>query len=195
MKTGAWETPFGDLQIEESLAGELAREFPFQIETADDHTQDNTIELQLPFIKHFFSDSKIVPIGVPPRTSSLEIGRSAAAIAQRLGLNVKVVGSTDLTHYGTNYGFTPEGTGSKSVEWVRNTNDRKMIDTMLKMDPEAVVREALSQQNACCSGAAATAIAAAKTLGAESAETVAYATSYDIHPDDSFVGYVGILFS
>ena len=42
--------------------------------------------------------------------------------------------------------------------------------------------------------AAATAIAAAKHLGAEKAETIAYSTSYDKSPGDSFVGYVGVVF-
>jgi len=194
MRSGAWETPFGDLEIEETLAGALAEEFPFQVETADDYLGDNTIELQLPFVKHFSGDSKIVPIGVPPRVSSLDIGVSAVRTAEHLGLKVKVIGSTDLTHYGTNYGFAPEGSGRRAVEWVRNTNDRRAIDIMLAMNPDGLISEALSQQNACCSGAAATAIAAARELGAESADTLAYATSYDKHPDDSFVGYVGILF-
>ena len=69
-----------------------------------------------------------------------------------------------------------------------------MIDTMMAMEPQQVISEALANQNACCAGAAATAIAAGKALGAEKAETIAYATSYDKSPGDSFVGYVGIVF-
>ena len=62
------------------------------------------------------------------------------------------------------------------------------------MDPEGVINEAVTRHNACCGGAAATAIAAAKALGAEHAESIAYATSYDKSPGNSFVGYVGIVF-
>jgi hypothetical protein len=57
-----------------------------------------------------------------------------------------------------------------------------------------VINEALASQNACCAGAAATAIQAAKHLGADRAESIAYASSYDKNPSDSFVGYVGIVF-
>ena len=57
-----------------------------------------------------------------------------------------------------------------------------------------MIEEALSSHNACCAGAAATAIEAAKHLGADRAESIAYATSYDKSPGDSFVGYVGIVF-
>jgi AmmeMemoRadiSam system protein B len=77
---------------------------------------------------------------------------------------------------------------------VRNKNDRRVIDLMLDMDAEKVISEALASHNACCAGAAATAIEAAKLLGANRAESIAYATSYDKSPGDSFVGYVGIVF-
>ena len=194
MTDGAWETPFGVIPIEKQLAGELAEKFSFEIETVDRYTQDNTIELQLPFIKYFFKDAKIVPIGAPPTKKSLEMGKAVVDMSNRLGLQVKVIGSTDLTHYGPNYGFTSQGSGPSAVNWVRNKNDRRVIDAMLAMDPEKVIQEGLTRQNACCSGAAATAIAAAKQLGAKKAETLAYATSYDKSPGASFVGYVGIVF-
>jgi len=93
-----------------------------------------------------------------------------------------------------NYGFVTHGTGPAALDWVRNENDRRVIDAMLAMDPDKVITEALANQNACCSGAAATAIAAAKQLGADKAEAIAYATSYDKSPGDSFVGYTGIVF-
>jgi len=194
MTGGAWETPFGEIMIDADLAGELIKRFSFRIETAENFSPDNTIELQLPFIKYFFEDVKIVPIGVPPVKNALEIGKAVAEISTRLDRRIKVIGSTDLTHYGPNYGFVTKGTGPAALDWVRSENDRRVIDAMLAMDPDLVISEALANHNACCGGAAATAITAAKALGAERAETFAYATSYDKSPGDSFVGYVGILF-
>jgi AmmeMemoRadiSam system protein B len=193
MTEGAWETPFGELEVEKRLAAELAKKFNFRIETPTHFTQDNTIELQLPFIKYFFNDAKIVGIGVPPHIDSLEIGRAAVRISKHLGLRAKVIGSTDLTHYGTNYGFTSKGTGAKAVDWVRNENDRRFIDAILALKPENIIAEASAHQNACCAGAAATAIETAKHLGALQADELAYATSYDKSPGDSFVGYVGVV--
>ncbi|MGD8523535.1 MAG: AmmeMemoRadiSam system protein B [Desulfobacterales bacterium] len=194
MTEGVWETPFGNLPVHEKLAGEIAQRFDVSIETPTNFTQDNTVELQLPFIKYFFKDVAIVAMGVPPAKRSLEIGQAIAEIAARMDLKIKILGSTDLTHYGYNYGFVSRGTGPEAVEWVRHENDRRVIDTMLAMEPEQVINEALANQNACCAGAAATAIAAGKALGAEKADTIAYATSYDKSPGDSFVGYVGIVF-
>jgi len=194
MKEGSWETPFGEIEIEDRIAARLAEKYSFEIETAQRFTRDNTIELQLPFIKYFFKDVKIVTMGVPPVEESLTIGRDAVKIAKGLGLKVMVLGSTDLTHYGENYGFVSHGTGAQAVKWVKNENDKRVIDAMLEMNPGKVIKEALSNDNACCAGAAATAISAAKELGASCAELVTYTTSYDISPGDSFVGYAGIIF-
>jgi hypothetical protein len=193
MPEGAWETPFGEIPVEETLANEIAQKFSFTLETPERFTQDNTVELQLPFIKYFFKDAKIVAIGVPPHKNSLEIGRAVVEISKRLGLRVKVIGSTDLTHYGANYGFVSKGSGEQAVDWVRNENDRRVIDAMLALEPEKIITEARSSQNACCAGAAATAIETAKHLGADRADELAYTTSYDKSPGDSFVGYVGIV--
>jgi MEMO1 family protein len=195
MTGGAWETPFGKIEIESRCAGALTERFGFAIETARDFTPDNTIELQLPFIKYFFPEAKIVPMGVPPAAASLEIGTTAVQLSIEMGLAAKVIGSTDLTHYGTNYGFMPKGTGPAAVEWVKTENDRRIVDAMLAMDPARVLREALDHQNACCAGAAATAISASRALGAEGSELFAYTTSYDRSPGDSLVGYAGLLMS
>jgi AmmeMemoRadiSam system protein B len=194
MPKGAWETPFGPIEIDDELVQGLMGQFDFVIETASHFTQDNTIELQLPFVKYFFKDTKIVTIGVPPTKSSLDIGTALVRASQKMGGSMKVLGSTDLTHYGTNYGYTPKGLGASALKWVREENDREIIDTMLDLDPDTLIQKALQQQNACCAGAAATAIAAGKALGAQKAHAVAYATSHDKSPGDSFVGYVGLLF-
>ena len=194
MTKGAWETPFGPISIASEFADELTRSFVFEDKTSHAFAGDNTIEVQLPLIKHLFKDVKFVPIGAPPVKKSLEIGKTAVDIAKQMGLRLKVLGSTDLTHYGYNYGFLPQGSGQDALNWVKTTNDAHVVNAMLAMDPERVIQEALSHQNACCAGAAAAAIAAGKQMGATQAQTIAYATSYDKSPGDSFVGYVGIVF-
>ena len=193
MKSGGIETPFGVLPICEDLTQRLNERFRFSIETVDRFTPDNTIELQLPFIKYFFPRTQIVTIGVPPRKDYLNIGKELAKIADQQGLRLLVIGSTDLTHYGTNYGFTDRGTGPDALKWVREDNDRRIIKRMLTLDDQGVIEEGLSHQNACCAGAAGTAITAAKALGADTAVTITYATSFDKSPQESFVGYVGIV--
>lgn len=194
MQQGQWATPLGELKIDTGLATKLTKEFQFTVEGPHRYEQDNTIELQLPFIKYFFPKTMIVPIGLPPRPASLEIAERAAEISNSMGRKTIVLGSTDLTHYGYNYGYAPKGAGEDAVEWVKNVNDKRIVDLMLHMDGEGVIRESLENHNACCSGAAGAAIVAVKTLGAKRAKKIIYSTSYDIRPDSSFVGYVGIIF-
>lgn len=194
LATGGIETPFGALEVDEDICRGLIERFSFQEETTQRFTQDNTIELQLPFIKHFFKEAKIVPVGVPPDPVAEQIGAAVVAIAKELGREIAVVGSTDLTHYGANFGMTHYGFGQAAHEKVRQQEDRRIIDRMLAMDPLPLIDEALASSNACCSGAAAAAIAASRALGATEASLTEYATSYEISAGDSFVGYAGIVF-
>jgi AmmeMemoRadiSam system protein B len=194
MPRGSWETPFGPIAVAEGLAAELAKRFPFRLETPEKFTQDNTVELQLPFIKYFYPGAAVLAVGVAPTDTALAIGKAVVEVSKRLALSIRVIGSTDLTHYGTNYGFTSHGEGPSAVDWVRKENDRRVIEAMLELDPLRVIAEALEHQNACCPGAVASAIEAGRHLGAKEAEAVSYTTSYDRSPSESFVGYVGIVF-
>lgn len=194
MAAGGWQTPFGPLSIDAAVVEALAQRESFRVQSPESFPEDNTIELQLPFIKFFFPEAKLVAVGVPPNPHALTIGAAAAEIATGLGRCVRVIGSTDLTHYGQAYGFMPRGVGPGAADWVRGENDARVIERMRALDADGVLAVAAARQNACCAGAAAAAIAAARHLGARQAETVAYTTSYDKHPSDSFVGYVGMVF-
>ncbi|MFW6271708.1 MAG: AmmeMemoRadiSam system protein B [Desulfosalsimonas sp.] len=195
MTKGAWQTPFGELETAEELAEKIAGQYRCKKETPDNFIPDNTIELQLPFVKYFFPDAMLLAIGVPPSETAIEIGRSVADEAQKQGLQIKILGSTDLTHYGPGFGFTPAGTGRQAFEWVKNENDRQVIDQMLEMAPKEVIRQGLSNQNACCAGAAAAAISACINLGTKHAHLIGYSSSYEKNPDSTFVGYGGIVYT
>ena len=194
MEEGRWETPLGELEVDADLARCVTKEFPFSVETTSRYEEDNTIEVQLPFIKYFLPDAKIVPMGLPPNTTSLEAAKRTVQIAREMGRETVVLGSTDLTHYGNSYGYTPKGTGKKAVEWVKNVNDKRAVDLMVNMDETGVINESFMNHNLCCPGAVAAAIVAARELGAGDGKEVKYSTSYDVRPDSSFVGYVGLVF-
>ena len=194
MTHGAWETPLGSLPVADAFADAVTHRFDLVIDHPAQAPPDNTIELQLPFVRYFHEAMPIVPISLPPTAFAMEVGRAVAAIAKETNQTIHVIGSTDLTHYGPNYGFAPQGTGPQAVEWVHQHNDRDMIEAVLALDPQAVLTEAFAKQNSCCAGAVAGAIAAARELGATSGKTIDYTTSYAKQPGDSFVGYLAALF-
>lgn len=197
--SGSWETPFGDLVIDDCLGTRIvehseAEGIMFTKMSLESFPEENTIELQLPFIKYFFSDTPIVPIGVPPNQDAEKTGIAVFNAAKDLGLEIIVIGSTDLTHYGQSFGFTPHGTGDKAFKWVKDHNDAKAVQALVAMDAEQIISNGLSKYNMCCSGAAAAAATTSKKLGGVKGIKVEYASSYNRSQGDSFVGYTGILF-
>ncbi|MBC2703862.1 AmmeMemoRadiSam system protein B [Desulfobacula sp.] len=192
---GAIETPFGDIEVDRQLVDEICADVSIRQRTPLNFPEENTLELQYPFIKYFYPDAKIVVCGVAPSSFAAVIGSMAVEEARKLSRNIRIIGSTDMTHYGPDFGFTPAGTGEKAVEWVKNKNDRNAIQAMMEMDESKIVAQGLENKNMCCSGAAAATAAACKKLGAVKAVELDYATSFEKSASASFVGYAGILYA
>ena len=196
---GSWETPFGDIDIHESFGSKIVEEaeakgVKLTKKTHTSFPEENTIELQLPFVKYFFKNIPIVPIGVPPNQDATKTGKAVFNASKELGLDIAVIGSTDLTHYGQSFGFTPAGQGEKAYEWVENENDAKAVKALIAMDAEQIINNGNLKYNMCCAGAAAAAATTSKNLGAIKGIEVEYASSYSRSSGDSFVGYTGVLF-
>jgi len=192
---GAVETPFGLIEVDEELAGNIISGISIRPRTPQKFPDENTLELQLPFIKYFFPDVKIIICGVAPSFFASIIGNMVVEEAGKLSRNIRIIGSTDMTHYGPDFGFLTAGKGKPSVDWVTNENDPKAVSAMLKMDETQIIAQGLDNKNMCCPGAAAATAAACKKMGAANAIEVDYATSFDKTASDSFVGYSGILYS
>jgi len=194
---GEWATPLGELGVDEEYAQKILEENEgLIIEDPQAHSGEHSIEVQTPFIKYFFPDAKIIPIAIMPNDEAIKIGEGIAKVIKESGNGTVVIGTTDLTHYGDAYGFTPAGYGSKALQWMKE-NDRKIVDLALSLKPDAVLKEARTNRNACGSGAMAATITIAKNLGVSEGKLIDYTTSFDIMPDREFqmaVGYAGIIF-
>ena len=184
------ETPMGALEIDVDIAGDIEG----RLSPREDSHADNTVEVQLPILKYLLPRVRILHLRVSPTREAVTLGEVLAESAERLGRKLVAIGSTDLTHYGPNYGFAPKGQGAEAVAWVRDTNDRRFIDRALGMDTEAVLEVAARERSACSAGGAVAAIAYATRVGATEAELADYRLSYDIHPSSSFVGYAAITY-
>jgi len=194
---GSWTTPLGEVKIDEEIADKLLDALSGDIiEDAAAHEGEHSLEVQLPFIKYLCPDAKIVPIAILPGENAYLTGKKIGQAVLGMGKKIVVVGSTDLTHYGDAYGFTPFGFGEKAKRQMAE-NDARMIKLALLMRSEEINREAQKNYNACGSGALAATVAAAKAMGAGKGHLLQYTTSYDIMPEGEFamaVGYAGILF-
>ncbi len=184
-----WETPLGVIDMATEFFQPLQAAVPCRPEPPG----DNTIEIQLPLVKHFFPEARLLAVRAPHSRQAVALGQAVARIARDLNQSLLAIGSTDLTHYGPNYGWAPKGYGAAAVKWVKEVNDKQFVERALALDADGVLQAGVRDQSACSSGGAAAAIAAAKALGADKAHLVDYYTSYDVMPGDSFVGYAGIV--
>jgi AmmeMemoRadiSam system protein B len=186
----AYETPLGPATADLELLAALKK----LVRMGEDRWADNTVEVQLPLARHFHPAARCLGLRAPPSALAGDLGRAVAAAARSLGRKVGVVGSTDLTHYGPNYGFAPAGTGADAERWVRDVNDRRFIDALVAMDEDAAREHAVAEHSACSAGGAIAAMAFARENGAARGELLAYRTSRDVHVSDSFVGYAAVLY-
>lgn len=185
-----YDTPLGQLTADLELREKLCASLPLR----EDRVADNTVEVQLPFVRHLFPEARVLGMRVAPSEDARRLGQALVAAAAATGRRICVVGSTDLTHYGPNYGFQPSGGGARAVEWVRTVNDKRFIDALISMDFPAALERASREHSACSAGGALAAMTFARENGASSGQLLSYATSYDVHPSDSFVGYAGVLY-
>jgi AmmeMemoRadiSam system protein B len=195
MTHGFIETPLGEIEVDSELVEKIAGGVKIQGYSPEQFPDENTLELQYPFIRYFFPTAKIVVAGVPPSGLASIIGGLAVEEADRLGRCIRIIGSSDMTHYGPDFGFTPAGHGEKAVEWVAAHNDQNALDAMVKMDTNKIIAQGLDHKNMCCAGAVAAAVAACKKKGAVKALVLDYATSFERSRSDSFVGYAGLVYA
>lgn len=197
--TGTWETPLGPIQVDQELADAVVSASPHFSADASSHRLEHSIEVQVPFVRELAPETMLLPVMVPPSEHAAGIGRTVAETARRLHRNVRFLGSTDLTHYGPRYGFTPQGSGPAGLAWAKEENDRRMIDLVLNLAADRVVDEARARHNACGSGAIAATIAASVFAGARRGRLLRHTTSSEMLADrlgamEDAVGYAGIVF-
>ena len=196
---GAWSTPLGTIDVDEELASAVAGACLQVAEDEAAHRDEHSIEVQLPFIQEYSPGARFVPLLVPSTPEAVEVGRCIGEAVGRLG-NVVFVGSSDLTHYGPRYGFTPQGTGEEALRWAKEVNDRRLIDLLREMDAEQTVERARKEMSACGAGALAATIAACRESGATQGRLLTHTTSAEVVRriggglEDDAVGYAGVVF-
>jgi AmmeMemoRadiSam system protein B len=197
---GVWTTPIGEAVIDEELA-EAILGTSQAVSDQGAHLSEHSIEVQIPFIQELFAGAKIVPVLVPPSEQAIALGTHVGEIIGRQeDKKIVCIASTDLTHYGPRYGFTPVGTGKNALTWAKEVNDKKFIDLALKLQPEELLTSAIKDGNACGPGAVAATIAAAKKLGCKQGLLLEHTTSNEIMQQKmgttsaEAVGYAGIVF-
>ncbi len=165
-----------------------------ELSIKEDVYTDNTVEVLLPMINQLAPEAEILWLRAPSDSKSIILAEKLKKLFTEQEISGAVVGSTDLSHYGPNYGFAPMDSLNDPVGWVKKVNDQRIIDAMISMRPENILNTALNESSACSPGAAAAAAVFAGLSNIKSGKLVEYTSSYDIQPSRSFVGYAGIIY-
>lgn len=185
MTEGIWRTPLGDIEINTKLAKEILGCSRLLEDSPVAHSQEHSLEVELPILQYYKENFKIVPIALYSQSLGelKRLGSDIAEAINKLQLNdsVLLVASSDMTHY------EPQESAEKK--------DKIAIEAILELDEdglfEAVGRFDISM---CGYMPVAAMLSAAKKLGANSGTLVKYQTSAEAsHDNSSVVGYAGII--
>lgn len=190
---GQWETPIGDLTVDEELATELAKAGGGFREDFEPHLEgysrferptfgygEHSIEVQLPFLKFVFGEK--APAIVPICVSSHDFaqlrkgGEIIANLISRLQRDAVIIASCDFTHY--------------EPHAVAEVHDREALNRIIALDSDGLwqtIRRYPSQSDVLV---AIPMIEASKQLGATKGELLGYSTSGSVTGDMAqVVGY------
>ena len=183
MSEGSWETPLGDVPIDDEFAHALMQRFPALQEDGAAHRAEHAAEVELPFLLLQRPDFRFVPIALGTGQFEVleQLGIALADVIARFPEPVLMVASSDMNHY--------------EPDAVTRVKDHRAIERILTLDPRGLFDVVTQQDISMCGfGPAVVMLTAARQLGAKSADLVKYATSGDISGDrDMVVGYAGVV--
>lgn len=180
-----WQTPLGIIKTDKSLADKVTV-------NEDAHVFEHAIEVQLPFLQVKFKDFRIIPLCL----AHLSFEELEELSEKLLANDIFYIASSDFIHFGPNYGYMPVmGSGEENLAWARK-QDMKAIDLICKLKAREFYEFVTSNELTICGFIPITlVILVMKKLRAREGKLIKYATSYEKHPDASFVTYAGIVFS
>lgn len=174
-----WETPLGQVEPDLTLGSRI--DLPVD-ERAMSYGSENSLEVQMPFIRFRFPKATIVPVMMGHQTLS-EVKRITAAISSALDTYeepVKIVASSDFSHYVSH---------EKAVH-----DDHYAIEALIQMDvPEFFTRIQRHQITACGYGPIGCMFDSLRSRGCSRCDLLGYTTSGEVSGDyDQVVGYAAL---
>jgi AmmeMemoRadiSam system protein B len=193
-----WQTPAGECAVARGLAESLEREGGAFATDDRLHLREHAVEVEVPLIRAVWPEAELLPVEVPAIEAAAEIGRRTARLVLGKGHKAVFLASSDLTHYGPSYRFTPAGVGIEALNWAKE-NDRRLLGRIERFEIDQIVPEVRGHFNACGAGAIAAMMAACRVAGAISARVLRHASSYETlakvapQPPVDAVGYAGVV--
>lgn len=193
-----WQSPLTLSGVDDEARRRIAESREWFVTDNRFHSRDHAVEVEMPLIEEAFPGVGILPIEVPLIEHAAEVGKITAKQVIAMKRNPLFLASSDLTHYGLNYRFTPAGVGEAGLKWAER-NDERLIDRIIVQDVDGIVEEVRSHHNACGGGAIAAMLAACREMGATQAQLLTHTNSHEVlrkickDSADNAVGYASIV--
>lgn len=100
-----YETPLGSVKIDQAIIKQLKSD-PLFVENQHVYRVEHSFEMQLPLIQTYLPQAAVVPL-IVGELSLEQIRNVATALIPFIDLTTLVVVSSDFTHYGKKFGYTP----------------------------------------------------------------------------------------
>jgi hypothetical protein len=179
---GNWRTPLGEVPIDERLAAKLVSSNSRIRFEPSVFREENSVEMQIPFVQTVFRDAEILPIAFGTQNyGDAELLAQALADALKERQDCLIVASTDLSHY--------------HPYEEANSIDKRLIATLETMKARALFDEANVGLCELCGLMPVTAtLLAAEKLGFNKIKILKYANSGDATGDRGrVVGYLSAM--
>jgi len=184
-----FETPLGVVRLDVDINQKVSK----ILGARPDKAVDNTVEIHLPLLAARFPNASVAWFRAPNGPEAGDLGRALSDYADETGKKLFVLGSTDLTHYGPNYGWSPGGTGEQGRSWAGDA-DKAMAEAFVAMDIPGALALADEKASACSVGAGIAAMSYAQARGRKRGTLLGRASSADLAPGPSFVGYCAVAY-
>lgn len=190
-----WLTPLGTMKQHGALRKALEGGAVQPGDAA--HAGEHSLEVQLPFLQWLAlragREVSFVPLvmGLQDETTCEEVAEAVVRGVQHTGVDALLVASSDLMHAGPSYRVAPPR-GQRADHFARE-QDERALQVIAALEPWKLLDEVRRRDITMCgAGPVAAVLEAARRLGATRAEVLAHATSYDVQPHHSCVGYAAV---
>ena len=176
MDEGEWETPLGNISIDEELSEIILNNSKIIINDESAFIghpfgKEHNIEVQLPFIKYCANEKEVKIIPIKVSTKNFEVlnglSRDIANAIESYDKDVVIVASSDMTH--------KEVYDSKQLEKFKE-RDHQVIDAFVNLDPKNTL-DAASKTTVCGSQTITSLMMICKNLNANKGKLLKYYTS------------------
>lgn len=177
-----YETPLGAVRVDRTTADRLAASPPYRV-VPEAEVCDHSVEIQLPFLQALLPFARVVPVYVG-RISGDERRKAAELLRSLLDGDTVLVASSDLTHFGLDFGYLPFAADDSAPDNLRSL-DMDVLGAAGSLKP-AIFRRELERSGSTVCGVEPIQLLLETLAGVDAEmfeEVIDYETSADITHD------------